>query len=196
MGGGLRGGLRLAQGLPPAPMMGSPLGVGPLSGGFGSTTASLDVAGWIAPWPNNASTITLLNQTGAVWTEPIANMSQIPTGHDAQGEPVAMKAKNWPALLILIIIFLTIGGNILVILAVSLEKKLQNATNFFLRSLAVADMLVGILVMPISLINILYGELFITAEHLGHVFILPVSILYDELFMSLLNILDHACVTH
>lgn len=69
-----------------------------------------------------------------------------------------IKEKNWPALLILIIIALTIGGNILVILAVSLEKKLQNATNFFLRSLAVADMLVGILVMPISLINILYGE--------------------------------------
>ena len=69
-----------------------------------------------------------------------------------------IKEKNWPALLILVIIALTIGGNILVILAVSLEKKLQNATNFFLRSLAVADMLVGILVMPISLINILYGE--------------------------------------
>ncbi|XP_028836828.1 5-hydroxytryptamine (serotonin) receptor 2C, G protein-coupled-like 1 isoform X2 [Denticeps clupeoides] len=67
-----------------------------------------------------------------------------------------MKAKNWPALLILVIIFLTIGGNILVILAVSLEKKLQNATNYFLRSLAVADMLVGILVMPVSLVNILY----------------------------------------
>uniref|UniRef100_A0A3B5Q4Y2 5-hydroxytryptamine (serotonin) receptor 2C, G protein-coupled-like 1 n=1 Tax=Xiphophorus maculatus TaxID=8083 RepID=A0A3B5Q4Y2_XIPMA len=64
--------------------------------------------------------------------------------------------KNWPALLILVIIALTVGGNILVILAVSLEKKLQNATNFFLRSLAVADMLVGILVMPVSLINILY----------------------------------------
>ncbi|KAK0134883.1 5-hydroxytryptamine receptor 2A [Merluccius polli] len=67
-----------------------------------------------------------------------------------------MEEKNWPALLILVIIALTVGGNILVILAVSLEKKLQNATNFFLRSLAVADMLVGILVMPVSLINILY----------------------------------------
>ncbi|KAH0630782.1 hypothetical protein JD844_003982 [Phrynosoma platyrhinos] len=66
--------------------------------------------------------------------------------------------KNWPALLILIIILLTIGGNILVIMAVSLEKKLQNATNYFLMSLAVADMLVGILVMPVSLITILYGR--------------------------------------
>uniref|UniRef100_A0ACB8FXU9 Uncharacterized protein n=1 Tax=Sphaerodactylus townsendi TaxID=933632 RepID=A0ACB8FXU9_9SAUR len=70
----------------------------------------------------------------------------------------SIRGKNWPALLILIIILLTIGGNILVILAVSLEKKLQNATNYFLMSLAVADMLVGILVMPVSLITILYVQ--------------------------------------
>uniref|UniRef100_A0AAV2JVM8 G-protein coupled receptors family 1 profile domain-containing protein n=1 Tax=Knipowitschia caucasica TaxID=637954 RepID=A0AAV2JVM8_KNICA len=47
-------------------------------------------------------------------------------------------------------------GNILVILAVSLEKKLQNATNYFLMSLAVADMLLGVLVMPVSMVTILY----------------------------------------
>ncbi|XP_053932016.1 5-hydroxytryptamine receptor 2C isoform X2 [Cuculus canorus] len=70
---------------------------------------------------------------------------------------MSMREKNWPALLILVVILLTIGGNILVIMAVSLEKKLQNATNFFLMSLAVADMLVGILVMPVSLIAVLYG---------------------------------------
>ncbi|XP_077598265.1 5-hydroxytryptamine (serotonin) receptor 2C, G protein-coupled-like 1 [Stigmatopora nigra] len=76
----------------------------------------------------------------------------VPSPDGAPGE----ERKNWPALLILVVIALTVGGNILVILAVSLEKKLQNATNFFLRSLAVADMLVGILVMPVSLINVLY----------------------------------------
>ncbi|XP_014810868.1 PREDICTED: 5-hydroxytryptamine receptor 2C isoform X2 [Calidris pugnax] len=70
---------------------------------------------------------------------------------------MSVREKNWPALLILVVILLTIGGNILVIMAVSLEKKLQNATNFFLMSLAVADMLVGILVMPVSLIAVLYG---------------------------------------
>lgn len=125
---------------------------GPLLGGFGSTTASLDIGlygGWVA-WPGNASFS--LNQSlhGA---DLGVNLSA--ETHTISREPI--KEKNWPALLILVIIFLTIGGNILVILAVSLEKKLQNATNFFLRSLAVADMLVGILVMPISLINILYG---------------------------------------
>ena len=65
---------------------------------------------------------------------------------------------NWAALLILLVIAVTVMGNILVILAVSLEKKLQNATNYFLMSLAVADMLLGILVMPVSMVTILYGK--------------------------------------
>uniref|UniRef100_A0A4X2LK23 G-protein coupled receptors family 1 profile domain-containing protein n=1 Tax=Vombatus ursinus TaxID=29139 RepID=A0A4X2LK23_VOMUR len=64
--------------------------------------------------------------------------------------------KNWPALLISIVIIITVAGNILVILAVALEKKLQTATNFFLMSLAVADMLVGLLVMPVSVVTIFY----------------------------------------
>lgn len=66
--------------------------------------------------------------------------------------------QNWPALAIVIIIILTIGGNILVIMAVRFEKKLHNATNYFLMSLAIADMLVGLLVMPTSLLAILYGK--------------------------------------
>lgn len=66
--------------------------------------------------------------------------------------------KNWAALLILVVIAVTVMGNILVILAVSLEKKLQNATNYFLMSLAVTDMLLGILVMPVSMVTILYGK--------------------------------------
>lgn len=65
---------------------------------------------------------------------------------------------NWAAVLIGMVIIPTIGGNILVILAVSLERKLHNATNFFLMSLAVADLLVGVLVMPLALVTILYGE--------------------------------------
>ncbi|XP_023422623.1 5-hydroxytryptamine receptor 2B isoform X2 [Cavia porcellus] len=64
---------------------------------------------------------------------------------------------NWAALLILMVIIPTIGGNILVILAVSLEKKLQYATNYFLMSLAVADLLVGLFVMPIALLTIMFG---------------------------------------
>ncbi|XP_027625146.1 5-hydroxytryptamine receptor 2B isoform X2 [Tupaia chinensis] len=63
---------------------------------------------------------------------------------------------HWAALLILMVIIPTIGGNILVILAVSLEKKLQYATNYFLMSLAVADLLVGLFVMPTALLTIMF----------------------------------------
>ncbi|KAK5875615.1 hypothetical protein CesoFtcFv8_026680 [Champsocephalus esox] len=126
-----------------------------LLGGFSTTTSSLAVGARMA-WPSNKPLD--LNQTlslglgggAAAMSASLENFTQ------ESGTRSAIKDKNWPALLILVIIALTIGGNILVILAVSLEKKLQNATNFFLRSLAVADMLVGILVMPVSLINILY----------------------------------------
>ncbi|XP_062850389.1 5-hydroxytryptamine (serotonin) receptor 2C, G protein-coupled-like 1 [Trichomycterus rosablanca] len=124
---------------------------GPLLGSFGSTTASLDLSAWMT-WPSN--TTVSLNQS-LLLSDPHANSSSTTSSTHSVAKEV-IKEKNWPALLILVIIVLTVGGNILVILAVSLEKKLQNATNFFLRSLAVADMLVGILVMPISLINILY----------------------------------------
>lgn len=65
---------------------------------------------------------------------------------------------HWASLLFLMAILPTIGGNILVILAVSLERKLQNATNYFLMSLAVADLLVGLLVMPIALVTVLYSK--------------------------------------
>ncbi|KAK5848223.1 hypothetical protein PBY51_005855 [Eleginops maclovinus] len=131
-----------------------------LLGGFSTTTSSLQVGARMA-WPSNKPLD--LNQTlslglgfgfgsggAAAMSAGLDNFTQESVTRSA------IKDKNWPALLILVIIALTIGGNILVILAVSLEKKLQNATNFFLRSLAVADMLVGILVMPVSLINILY----------------------------------------
>uniref|UniRef100_UPI00398F795F 5-hydroxytryptamine receptor 2A-like n=1 Tax=Pristiophorus japonicus TaxID=55135 RepID=UPI00398F795F len=91
----------------------------------------------------------------------------------------AISKKNWPALLIVVIIVLTVGGNILVIMAVSLEKKLQNATNYFLMSLAVADMLVGILVMPVSLITILYDNAWPFPEKLC-----PIWIYLDVLFST------------
>lgn len=98
------------------------------------------------------------------------------SGLQTQSTPEEMKQigeqqgnkPRWAALLILVVIIPTIGGNILVILAVSLEKKLQYATNYFLMSLAVADLLVGLFVMPIALLTIMFGKyftLFLTSNH-------------------------------
>lgn len=84
-------------------------------------------------------------------------MAQLEANSSHAGKVSELQLK-WAALLIVMVIIPTIGGNILVILAVSLEKKLQNATNYFLMSLAVADLLVGLLVMPIALVTVLYSK--------------------------------------
>jgi hypothetical protein len=43
---------------------------------------------------------------------------------------------------------ITVAGNVLVIMAVFREKSLHTPTNYFITSLAVADGLIGLLVMP------------------------------------------------
>ncbi|KAJ7993475.1 hypothetical protein DPEC_G00272810 [Dallia pectoralis] len=93
---------------------------------------------------------------------------------EAAGMPV-----RWAALLIIMVIIPTIGGNILVILAVSLERKLQNATNYFLMSLAVADLLVGLLVMPVALVTVLYNSGWPLPE-----FLCPIWLFLDVLFST------------
>lgn len=59
-------------------------------------------------------------------------------------------ANSWWALILVIVPCLTLFGNVLVILAVVRERALQTVTNYFIVSLAVADLLVAALVMPFA----------------------------------------------
>ncbi|KAM4797439.1 5-hydroxytryptamine receptor 2A [Rhinophrynus dorsalis] len=108
------------------------------------------------------------------WTMASENLTHL----TSEGSSFSLE-KNWPALLTVTVIVVTIAGNILVILAVSLEKKLQNATNYFLMSLAIADMLLGFLVMPVSMLNILYDY-----EWPLHKKLCPIWIYLDVLFST------------
>ncbi|CAH1798848.1 unnamed protein product [Owenia fusiformis] len=56
------------------------------------------------------------------------------------------------AVLFVVIVTLTILGNALVCLAILLNRTLQRTTNYFILSLAVADLLLGIIVLPFSAI--------------------------------------------
>lgn len=71
---------------------------------------------------------------------------------------------EWEALLIVftltLIIILTVIGNILVILSVFTHKPLRIVQNFFIVSLAVADLTVAILVMPLNVAYSILGRWF------------------------------------
>ncbi|XP_026874051.2 adrenoceptor beta 3b [Electrophorus electricus] len=57
-----------------------------------------------------------------------------------------------------LIIFLTVSGNLLVILSVSLTPQLHTTTGVFITSLACADLIVGCVVQPLALLLLLQSE--------------------------------------
>ena len=69
----------------------------------------------------------------------------------------SVKKWNHPLLgfLFISISVVTIFGNCLVICAVIKERCLKSATNYYIISLAVADLIVGLLVMPFNGLNIM-----------------------------------------
>lgn len=57
---------------------------------------------------------------------------------------------NLPALILGILLIVAVaGGNVLVCLSVYLEKALKTTTNYFIVSLAFADLLLAVLVLPL-----------------------------------------------
>jgi len=65
---------------------------------------------------------------------------------------------RWGAVALGLIVIATAFGNVLLCLAVMTERRLQNMTNYFLASLAVADLLVAVAVMPLAVAVEIYGQ--------------------------------------
>ena len=63
-----------------------------------------------------------------------------------------------------LMILATIIGNVFVIAAVLLEKNLHNVANYLILSLAVADLMVATLVMPIGIVNEVSTKWFLRSE--------------------------------
>ena len=76
------------------------------------------------------------------------NFSDNSTANATSSYDVAMPA-YW-ALLLCIFPVLTVFGNVLVVLSVYCERSLRTPTNYFIVSLAVADIMVAVLVMPLA----------------------------------------------
>ena len=66
---------------------------------------------------------------------------------------------NYYVLVLSVIVLAGVMGNLLVCIAITIERKLQNVTNYFLLSLSIADLFVCFFVMPCSIVNELMGKL-------------------------------------
>ncbi|XP_048184835.1 D(2) dopamine receptor isoform X4 [Corvus hawaiiensis] len=78
------------------------------------------------------------------WYDRDRNWSRALNASDAAQKP----HYNYYAVLLTLLIFVIVFGNVLVCMAVSRERALQTTTNYLIVSLAVADLLVATLVMP------------------------------------------------
>ena len=70
-----------------------------------------------------------------------------------------MEERDYWALILVLFPLFTVFGNVLVILSVYKERSLQTATNYFIVSLAIADLLVATLVMPFA-VYVLVSRIF------------------------------------
>ncbi|CAH1777446.1 unnamed protein product [Owenia fusiformis] len=87
--------------------------------------------------------------------EDIQRNSTLVSNETSAMETVA--ENNWAYLICIVIVIAAITGNLLVVLAVRHERKLQTMFNYFLVSLAISDLTTAIAVMPIAILKDFLG---------------------------------------
>lgn len=75
------------------------------------------------------------------------------------GESSSGGIVRWHVSFLFLVVIGGIVGNLLVCVSICLEKKLQNVTNYFLMSLAIADLFVSLIVMPCWIIQEFMGKI-------------------------------------
>ncbi|CAI9743034.1 octopamine receptor-like [Octopus vulgaris] len=97
------------------------------------------------------------SSSSSLLTMIMANMSSLDGEMSVSTENPPPVSMRWGMLSLVFVIICAASGNLLVCMAVCWERRLQNMTNYFLMSLAIADFLVSILVMPLGMIVEIYG---------------------------------------
>lgn len=69
--------------------------------------------------------------------------------------------------------FVTIAGNFMVMISFKMDKQLQTISNYFLFSLAVADLIIGLISMPLQTVYLIH-RVILTLYYNNTIFIIPV----------------------
>lgn len=96
-----------------------------------------------------------------------ANETENCTINFPEDDPVHTERNYWTLLLLLFPVF-TVFGNILVLMSVYKERSLQTVTNYFIVSLAVADLLLASIVMPFAVYYLVGGSSVFRSARLSH----------------------------
>jgi len=99
---------------------------------------------------SSASCVVAVDDATMTWLRPVNTTTSTDRGDERMR--VALATVAVAAIIITIVL-----GNTLVIVAIAADRRLKGVQNWFIASLAVSDLLVGLFIMPLSLANELMG---------------------------------------
>ncbi len=75
------------------------------------------------------------------------------------GSDDATSERKWGLLALFVFVVFGFAGNLLVCLAIKFHVKLQNSTNNYLFTLAITDMLMCVIVMPLAIAKLFFSKI-------------------------------------